>query len=216
MVYPSSLHETGCWDVSSNASLTRNGGGDSTGLANMVKFVISEYGADPAQIFITGSSSGCMMTNVMIALYPDLFAAATCYSGVAAGCLAGSPSSSPLSSDPACASGRVIKTGAQWAQIVYNMDPGYKGHRPKFATLHGTADTIVSPKNLEEEIKQWSTVFGINQTASNLNVPQQGYTQLVFGNGTQFVAYSAAGVGHTVPVNLDLDLEWFGITSSAA
>jgi acetylxylan esterase len=159
----------------------------------MVKFVISDYGTDPAQIVITGSSSGCMMTNVMIALYPDVFAAETCYSSVAAGCLADSPSSSPIFSDPACASGRVNKTGAQWAQIVYNMDPGYKGHRPKFAALHGTADIIVSLSNLDEEIKQWSTVFGINQTASNLNMPQQGYTQLVFGNGTQFVAYSAAG-----------------------
>ncbi|QKX53700.1 uncharacterized protein TRUGW13939_00780 [Talaromyces rugulosus] len=216
VVFPSSLHENGCWDVSSNTSLTRFGGGDSTGLFNMVKFAISEYGADPAQIFVTGSSSGCMMTNVMIALYPDLFAAATCYSGVAAGCLAGSPSSSPIFSDPACANGNVNKTGEQWAQIVYNMDPGYKGHRPKFATLHGTADTVVSPSNLDQEIKQWSTVFGIKQTASNPNTPQQGYTQLVFGTGTQFVAYSAAGVGHTVPVNTTLDLEWFGITSNAA
>jgi acetylxylan esterase len=45
-----------------------------------------------------------MKTNVIIALYPDLFAAATCYSGVVAGCLAGSPSSSPIFSVPACAS----------------------------------------------------------------------------------------------------------------
>ncbi|KFZ04864.1 hypothetical protein V501_08903 [Pseudogymnoascus sp. VKM F-4519 (FW-2642)] len=216
VVYPSSLDETGCWDVASKASLTRNGGGDSTGLANMVKFVISEYNADPTEIFVTGSSSGCMMTNVMISLYPDLFAAATCYSGVPAGCLAGSPSSSPINSDPACANGDIIKTGEQWAQIVYNMDPGYNGRRPKFATLHGTADNVVSIKDLGEQIKQWSTVFGINKTSEHPNTPQKGYTQLIYGDGTKFVAYSADGVGHTVPVNENLDLEWFGIINSAA
>jgi acetylxylan esterase len=99
---------------------------------------------------------------------------------------------------------------------VYNMDPGYNGRRPKFATLHGTADNVVSIKDLGEQIKQWSTVFGINKTSEHPNTPQKGYTQLIYGDGTQFVAYSADGVGHTVPVNENLDLEWFGIINSAA
>lgn len=216
VVYPSSPDDTGCWDVASEESLTRDGGGDSTGVANMVEFVISEYGADPAKIFVTGSSSGCMMTNVMVSTYPDLFAAATCYSGVPAGCLAGSPGSSPITADPECAAGDINKSGEEWAEIVQNMNPGYEGPRPKFATLHGTTDRIVSHKNLEEQIKQWSAVFGVNQTSENPDTPERKYTQLVFGDGTQFVAYTAEGVGHTVPVHEDLDLEWFGITGGDA
>jgi acetylxylan esterase len=59
--------DNNCWDVATTKTLTHEGGGDSTGLANMVKWAIAKYKADPAKVFITGSSSGCMMTNVMYA-----------------------------------------------------------------------------------------------------------------------------------------------------
>ena len=177
----------------------------------MLEYAINEYNADTSRLFVTGSSSGCMMTNVMISLYPELFAGASCYSGVAAGCLAGSPGSSPITADPACAAGEVNKSGEEWARIVRDMNPGYDGPRPKFMTLHGTRDSIVDHANLEEQIKQWSTVLGVEETGRNEDTPERGYTQIVFGDGGEFVAYSAEGVGHTVPVHEDLDMEWFGI-----
>lgn len=213
VIYPETDNDFSCWDVASDRSLTRDGGGDSTGLRNMVEYTINEYNADQGRIFVTGSSSGCMMTNVMVSLYPNLFAAASCYSGVPAGCLAGSPGSSPITADPECAAGEITKSGDEWAQIVHNMYPGYDGPRPKFMTLHGTSDSIVDRQNLEEQIKQWSTVFAVEETGSNPNTPENGYTQKVFGDGSQFVAYTAQEVGHTVPVHEDLDLEWFGIMS---
>jgi acetylxylan esterase len=58
VIYPSSPHSGTCWDVSSKATLTHNGGGDSNAIANMVAFAISTYGADSTRIFVTGSSSG--------------------------------------------------------------------------------------------------------------------------------------------------------------
>jgi acetylxylan esterase len=50
-----------------------------------------------------------MMTNVMLGSYPNLFKAATAYAGVPFGCFSGS---SDWSSQ--CATGQLIKTGAQW------------------------------------------------------------------------------------------------------
>ena len=41
--------------------------------------------------------------------------------------------------------------------------------------------------------------------------PQANYTQTTYGDVV--VAYSAAGVGHTVPVHETIDLVWFGITA---
>jgi poly(3-hydroxybutyrate) depolymerase len=62
VVYPSSPHSGTCWDVSSKQTLTHEGGGDSNTIANMVKWVLSEYKADASKVFVTGSSSGAMMT----------------------------------------------------------------------------------------------------------------------------------------------------------
>jgi acetylxylan esterase len=62
VIYPSSPYSGTCWDVSSKAALTHNGGGDSNSIANMVTYAISKYSADASKVFVTGSSSGAMMT----------------------------------------------------------------------------------------------------------------------------------------------------------
>ncbi|KAI0165438.1 carbohydrate esterase family 1 protein [Hypoxylon sp. FL1284] len=211
VVYPTTTKDSNCWDVASSQSLTHDGGGDSTGLINMVKYLIDKYDADPSKVFATGSSSGCMMTNVMLAVYPDMFAAGSCYSGVAAGCLAGSPGSSPTSADQTCATGRVVKSGDQWASQVKAMYPGFSGSYPRMQTLHGTADHFVEYSNLAEQLKEWSALLGVQFSGNTTNSPDQGYTKMTYGDGSKLVGYSAANVGHTVPVHPDLDLAWFSI-----
>jgi acetylxylan esterase len=62
VIYPSSPHSGTCWDVSSKQTLTHEGGGDSNTIANMVKWTIKEYKVDTSKVFVTGSSSGAMMT----------------------------------------------------------------------------------------------------------------------------------------------------------
>jgi acetylxylan esterase len=62
VIYPSSPHSGTCWDVSSKQTLTHEGGGDSNTIANMVKWTLKEYKADSQKVFVTGSSSGAMMT----------------------------------------------------------------------------------------------------------------------------------------------------------
>ncbi|KAK0382921.1 hypothetical protein NLU13_8837 [Sarocladium strictum] len=212
VLFPSSTQDSNCWDVASTRSLTHNGGGQSQGLNTMVNWAKSTYGADASRVFVTGTSSGCMMTNVMMATYPDVFQAATCYSGVAAGCLAGSPGSSPSSADPTCANGNNIKTGEQWAQIVRNMYPGYTGSYPRLLTYHGLADTFVHWRNLQEQLKEWSTIMGVSYTRDVANTPRQGYTQHIYGDGTRLIGVEAQGVGHVVPAYEEGDLQWFGIT----
>ena len=58
VIYPSSPNSGTCWDVSSKKSLTHDGGGDSTGIASMVAYSKTQYGVNPDQVFVTGSSSG--------------------------------------------------------------------------------------------------------------------------------------------------------------
>lgn len=62
VIYPESPYSGTCWDVSSDAALTHDGGADSNSIANMVTYTIGKYNADSSRVFVTGMSSGAMMT----------------------------------------------------------------------------------------------------------------------------------------------------------
>jgi acetylxylan esterase len=236
VIYPNSPSSGGCWDVSSTASLTHNGGGDSKTIINMVSYAVSNYGGDASRVYATGTSSGAMMTNVLAGAYPDIIKAGSAYSGVPDGCFY-VPSATPGMSTPAwnsqCAQGNLTLTAEQWGKITRMYYPGYTGSRPKmlmYATLllvyvrnkrqptyhlhswHGTIDTVLYYENLAQELLQWSNVLGVSFAKNNTNTPQSGYTQIVYGDGTHLIGYSALNVGHTVPVHETTDLAWFGIT----
>lgn len=68
VVYPESPNEGGCWDVSSRATLKRDGGSDSNAIANMVKYAVDKYQADPKRVFLIGESSGGMMAVSLISV----------------------------------------------------------------------------------------------------------------------------------------------------
>lgn len=57
-VWPSSPHSGTCWDVSSKATLTHGGGGDTQAISNMITYAISQYKVDASRVFVTGGSSG--------------------------------------------------------------------------------------------------------------------------------------------------------------
>jgi acetylxylan esterase len=116
VLFPSSPHSGTCWDVSSNETLTHNGGSDSLGIVSAVRYAIANWGVDASRVFATGSSSGAMMTSVLAGAYPDVFAAGAVDSGVAYGCfsLPGQPEDSWNSQ---CAEGQLILTGQQWVRV---------------------------------------------------------------------------------------------------
>jgi acetylxylan esterase len=62
LIYGQTPTDGACWDVSSTQSLTHDGGSDSTGLANMVRYALRQYNGDPSRVYVTGESSGAMMT----------------------------------------------------------------------------------------------------------------------------------------------------------
>lgn len=80
-----------------------------------------------------------------------------------------------------------------------------------FLSWHGTSDTTLYYANLAEALKEWSNVLDVPFSKNVSNTPQSSYTQMVYGDGTKLIGYSAQGVGHTVPVHETVDLAWFGI-----
>jgi acetylxylan esterase len=162
MVFPSSGR---CWDIVSNKTRTRDGGGDSHAIKQMVLYAISQHGANADRLYSTGDSSGGMMTELLLALYPDLFKAGSAMAGMPAGC--GATTTNPGGYDNACAGGNVMHTPEEWGDIVRNMYPGYTGHRPRVQLFHGTHDEAqyggyISFKNHLEAIEQWSNVLGLS------------------------------------------------------
>ncbi|KAI8304685.1 Acetylxylan esterase A [Colletotrichum sp. SAR11_240] len=88
-IYPSTPWTADyCWDVSSPQTLSHDGGGDSLGIVSMVRWTLENYDVDPDRVFALGTSSGAMMTNVLVGAYPDVFAAGAAFAGVPFGCYA--------------------------------------------------------------------------------------------------------------------------------
>jgi acetylxylan esterase len=159
MIFPQTSNN--CWDVGSPQSLTHDGEGDTQAVAQMVKYTVAKYQANADRVYATGTSSGAMMTEALLAIYPDIFKAGAEFSGVPAGCWAASYSATIQWSGP-CAGGQVTHTGADWSALVRAMYPGYSGYRPRIQLWHGTADAIINFNNQTEAVKEWTSVLGLN------------------------------------------------------
>ncbi|MBO0796779.1 MAG: PHB depolymerase family esterase, partial [Ktedonobacteraceae bacterium] len=179
VIYPSATRSGQCWDVSSPQSLTRNGGSDPVGLMSMVTYVEQHNNGDPNSVYVTGASSGAMMTNVLLADYPDVFKAGSAFMGVPYHCFATTDGSLWNS---ACANGQISMTPQQWGDLARAAFPGYSGLRPRMQLWHGTADTTLNYANFGEEIKQWTNVLGVSQTPSFTDSPQSGWTRTRYGS----------------------------------
>jgi acetylxylan esterase len=200
VVYPSATRSGNCFDVSSPQALRRGGGSDPVGIMSMVTYVQQHNNADPDRIYVTGASSGGMMTNVLLGDYPDVFKAGAAFMGVPFGCFATTDGSSWNST---CSSGQLNQTGNAWGDLVRAAYPGYTGPRPRMQLFHGTNDTTLAYPNFGEEIEQWTNVLGVSQTPVFTDQPQSGWTRTRYGNaGTTapVEGISLAGVGHNLPL----------------
>lgn len=205
-----------CWDVSSNGTRAHDGGGDSLGIASMVRWTLAKHGGDRDRVFVTGVSSGAMMTHVLVGAYPDLFAAGSAFAGVPFGCFAGEGYGAW---SDACAQGKITHTGAGWAELVRDAHPGYDGDggRPKMQVFHGTADEVLDYVNFGEEVKQWTSVLGLGEApvSAAADTPVPGWTKSVYGSTGWFEAYSAAGVSHNIQNQEAVVMEWFDLACTA-
>ncbi|GAA3035999.1 hypothetical protein GCM10020229_54200 [Kitasatospora albolonga] len=201
VIYPSTNPGGSCWDVSSDQALTRNGGSDPVGLMSMITYAQQRHGGNPNAVYVTGQSSGAMMTNVMLADYPDVFKAGASFMGVPYRCFY---TGTVRGWNSACAQGQVNRTAQQWGGSVRTSGyPGYTGPRPRVQLWHGTNDTILSHNNLGEAVEQWTDVLGVSQTPSTTDSPVTNWTRTRYRTSagtTQVEAYSLAASGHELPV----------------
>ncbi|MFG3657206.1 alpha/beta hydrolase family esterase [Streptomyces sp. NPDC047706] len=173
------------------------GQGEAASLAQMVDRQLADVSGDRARVYVTGLSAGGAMTAVMMAAYPEKFAAGGVVAGLPHGCAqaAGSPY--------VCMYVGATQTPKQWGDRVRAARPGYGGPWPVLTVLHGTADYTVKPVNMTDLVKQWTDVHGTDQTA-DVTDSVSGHPHQVFrdaGGRTVVETYALTGMGHGQPVD---------------
>lgn len=182
-----------CWDVQTTKGLTRDGGGDSHAIKQMVQYALTTYKANPDRVYSTGDSSGGMTTQLMLALYPDIFKGGASFAGIPAGCRSGNETGNGYSG--ACAGGSITHTAQEWGDIVRKMHPGYSGHRPRVQLFHGDKDEYISYKVHAEAIKEWSNILGLDAanptSTSTVTLGSHQATRQTWKNACGFVVLDA-------------------------
>lgn len=224
IIYPEATGEN-CWDAGSVRSLKHGGGGDTGAVVQMVKYVISKYNADAGRVYVAGGSSGGIMTEALLGVYPDVFMAGVSIMGVPCGCwgvgyndVTGKPSNGTGQWSGSCAGGTVVKTGAEWGDLVRSYFPGYTGHRPRLQHWHGATDTTLNYKNVAEDIKEWTNLLALSDTPTGTeqNTPKSGTTHQFWKNScyTVYETFVLANTGHMVSVDGATLAAYFGINKA--
>ena len=195
-----------CWDVVSDKTWTREGGGDSDAIRQMVAYAIDMRGGNPDRVYATGDSSGAMMTELLMAVYPDVFKAGSAFAGMPAGCRGANESPNGSGYSGACAGGNVMHTPEEWGDIARMMAPSYDGHRPRVQLFHGDNDDIIHFPNHTEAIKQWTDVLGLatDPTTTTNGVPlgDHSATRMSWENACGYMvldAFQSVGGEHGPP-----------------
>jgi len=190
---PSSLR---CWTTDSTQVWTRDKGGDSNAIKQMVVYALSKYQANADRVYVTGCSSGAMMTELLLGLYPDIFKAGSSFAGMPGGCHGPNDNSSNATGyNGTCAGGAVNYTAQQWGDLVRAMDPGYTGHRPRLQLVHGSADTIISYSNMAESEQQYINLLNLStsptKTITGLTLGTHQATETQWNNACGYLVLDA-------------------------
>ncbi|MCD9878548.1 extracellular catalytic domain type 1 short-chain-length polyhydroxyalkanoate depolymerase [Streptomyces guryensis] len=185
-----------CFDWFQSGDIER-GQGEAASVAQMVDRQLADVGGDASRVYVTGLSAGGGMTAVMMADYPEKFAAGGIVAGLPYGCAqaAGSPW--------VCMYVGATQTAKQWGDRVRAARPAYTGPWPTLTVFQGTADYTVKPVNMTDLMKQWTDVHGADQTA-DVSDTVAGYPHQVFRDAAGNMAvetYSITGMGHGQPVD---------------
>lgn len=184
----------------------RRGRGEACSIRQMIARMVSDHKIDKHRIFITGLSAGGAMTSVMLAAYPEVFAAGAIIAGLPYGvarnvreALSGM---FQTSSRPARELGELVRKASS-----------HRGPWPKISVWHGSADRTVNPANADEIVKQWLDVHRL-PTAPMSEGTVDGYPRQIWWdeNGETIVeSYTITDMAHGTPIGTAEDDERYGV-----
>ena len=184
-----------CFNWFQSVDITRDSG-EALSIKQMVDRTKVDLLSNPARTFVTGLSSGGVMTSVMLAVYPEVFAGGAVMAGIPFRC------ATTVSAAFGCMSPGADRTPRAWGDLVRSATT-YVGIRPTVQIWHGTSDSTVRPRNMTELVDQWTNVAGADQTAdfqeTVAGFPHSVYRDALGRNAVEL--YSLTGMNHGTPVD---------------
>jgi poly(hydroxyalkanoate) depolymerase family esterase len=170
--------------------------GEAASIASMIAAVKAAHDVDPDRVFVTGLSAGGAMASVMLAAYPELFAAGAIIAGVAYGCASG------VAEAFDCMGGRARNNARELGAKVRRASP-HKGPWPRVQIWHGGADTIVAPGNADAIALQWGSLHGLEPKPDHEDEIAGYPRRLWLGeHGTPVIEhYTNTGMAHGIPLD---------------
>lgn len=172
-------HAQKCWNWYVPAH-TRRGAGEIAQLHELVERTVAEHEVDPAHVFMAGISAGGAMVVNYAAAYPEDLRAVAVHSAppaLAAGNIAAALATMK--------EGPVADVESLAVRVRDAM--GANAHAMPLLAIHGAADPVVSPRNLEMLAAQWRGWHAL------IGAPARVETHLVPGLGHAWSGGSAEG-----------------------
>lgn len=180
-----------------NPEDTVRGSGEAHSIREMIAHMVEAHRIDSRRIFITGLSAGGGMTSVMLATYPEVFAAGAIIAGLPYG----------IASNLREALDGMFHSPARPARELGDLVRSATDHRgpwPKVSVWHGSADRTVNPGNANEIVKQWIDLHDLPEVPmAETNV--DGYPRQTWWNKdgeTLVESYAITDMAHGTPLGL--------------
>jgi poly(hydroxyalkanoate) depolymerase family esterase len=200
----SSNNANGCFNWF-NPEDSRRGRGEACSIRQMIARMARDHQIDPHRIFVTGLSAGGAMTTVMLATYPELFAAGAVIAGLPYGVATNVREAlNGMFQSPA-------RPASELGDLVRRAST-YRGPWPKISVWHGSADRTVNPANANEIVKQWLDVHELSPAPMSEGTVD-GYPRQIWWNAdgeTIVESYTITDMAHGAPLGTADNDERYG------
>ena len=183
--------------VYGNPANLHRGQGENQSIKEMVDKMKADYQVDPKRVFVVGFSAGGAEAALMLATWPEVFAAGATFGGVPYDC------AESVAGASSCMKPGVDKDAKTWGDLVHAANTTFTGTWPRLSIWQGTADTTVDPSNTKEMMRQWTSVHGVPQTPSASDTVA-GYPHDTYKDGAGNVVvetYAITGKDHGIFVD---------------